>query len=623
MNYNHILSAFWEGIRPAPNFSVAEWADNYRMLSSEASAYPGRWRTERTPYLKEIMYNLSPNSPVIEVVVMKSVQLGYTEVGLNLVGCFIDIDPCPIMYVLPTIDMAKGISTSRIDTMIEASPSLSAKIPSKQKRDSGNTVLVKKFPGGLLVLVGANSASALRSRPIRVLILDEVDGYPLSVDEEGSPSSLAQKRTVTYANKKIYKLSTPTVEGLSVIAKEFETTDKRKFYVPLPCCGSFQTLEFENLVWEKGIYENVKYKCKHCDSLVEERFKGAFLAGGEWKATDPEKASQTRIGYHMNALYSPPGWLSWSDIAKEWDEIESTNDQMKLRTFVNTILAETYKQTGEAPEWQNIYNKRERYKKNSPKTDVAFLTMGVDIQKDRIELEIVGWMAGKISQSIDYRVLEGDTEKTEVWEKLAEVISETFIREDGAEMNIKMAAIDTGYNTSKVYDFCKKYQTSQVIPVKGSDKTQFIIGSPKLVDYTSKGKKIGNLRVWMVGVDIIKTELYGWLRLQKEENKSVPPGYCYFPEYSEEYFRGLTAEHQVFKEVNGFKKYAWVKKYARNEPLDCRVYARAAAAVVGMDRFTEAHWLDYQKKYPKAEKKQVTEQTKQQTTKKRNSSYWD
>ena len=272
--------------------------------------------------------------------------------------------------------------------------------------------------------------------------------------------------------------------------------------------------------------------------------------------------------------------------------MDAKGDVTKLKTFVNTVLGETWKETGDVPEWQQIYNRRESFERDIVPEPVAFITCGVDVQKDRLELELVGWAPGKRSYSLDYRVLLGDTSKMEVWEMLSEIVTEQFKQADGAVLPVRLMAIDTGYNTTHVYDFARKFDWTKVIPVKGQDALASVTAPPKDIDYLRTGRKVGKVKIWHVGVSLLKSELYGLLRLEKDENGISPPGYCYFPEfYGPEHFKGLTAEQmQVVKSKKGYSTYQWIKKYERNEQLDCRNYARAAAYVIGMDRFTEADW---------------------------------
>ena len=583
-----IIIGFLAGLKPEPRLLVSEWADKYRYLSPIGSAEPGRWRTERTPYLREIMDKLSAGDPTEEIVFEKGSQVGATELGFNWLGYIIDIAPAPTLLVQPTDEMCRRNSKIRFDPMIEATPRLREKIKPARSRDSGNTTLQKEFAGGVAILTGANSAVGLRSMPVRNLFLDEVDGYPEDLDGEGSPIQLAMARTRTFARRKVFKCSTPTIEGRSAIEREFCLTDQRYYYVPCPHCGIYQQLKWECLKWIEGKPETVKYYCDSCDQPIEERYKTQMLAAGTWTATVPENANPKRVGYHLSALYSPLGWYSWEKAAQDYEDAQT--DSNKMKTFTNTVLGETQKQKGEAPPWENIYNRRERYQTNIIPLEVAFLTAGTDIQKDRIEVEIVGWCKGKISYSIDYRVLEGDTSAMEVWNKLALLLSEQWVREDKVSIPIRLMAVDTGYNTTHAYNFCRRFDRTRVIPVKGQDKLPILASPPKPIEYTSGGKKIAKIFLYNIGVSIIKSELYGWLRQEKDEAGIAPPGFCHFPEYDPHYFKGITAEQLEFHMDHGYRKYQWVKKYERNEPLDCRVYARAAAAVIGMDRFTDAMW---------------------------------
>lgn len=582
-----LLAGFFAGLMPEPKVTVSDWADQHRRLSNEASAEPGPWRTARTPYLREVMDMLSAHSPVEEVVVVKGAQLGFTEAGNNWVGYIIDVSPAPTLMVMPTAETMMRNSRSRITPLIEASPRLREKVKSPRARDSGNTLFSKDFPGGVLIMAGANSPAGLRSMPMRNLFLDEVDAYPRDLKGEGNPIDLAKARTRTFARRKVLQISTPTIEGESVIQAEFDNTDQRRFFVPCPHCDHYQILKFEGLSWTKGQPHTAEYLCEECGGVVPERYKPRMLAKGQWRPTCPENINRSKVGYHISSLYSPYGWYSWADVARDYEA--ALNEPAKMKAFVNTVLGEPYKEPGESPPWENLYNRRESYPTNKAPKDVCFITAGVDVQKDRIELEVVGWARGKRSYSLDYRVLIGDTAKPDVWNRLSAVVTEQWAREDGYLLPLKLMAIDTGYNTSHVYAFCQRYDQTRVVPVKGQDAQAVMVSAPKQVHVTSKGKKAGKVLLWNVGVNIIKSELYGWLRLEAIEGPE-PDGFCHFPQYAPEFFKGLTAEQMERKVVRGYTRYQWVKKYERNEPLDCRVYARAAAAIVGIDRFEEVHW---------------------------------
>ncbi len=592
MIYSPTLTGFLRGLRPERKMTVSEWADTHRLLDSKSSALPGRYRTSVTPFLREIMDNLGEYSHAEEIIVMKGAQLGVTEAGLNWMGYTVDISPCPFLLVEPTKEVVELVSKTRIQPMLESSPSLAEKVKPARSRDSGNTLTKKEFPGGIIRMTGANSAAGLRNMPVKRLMLDEVDAYPIDLDGEGNPIDLARKRTSTFSNRKIFILSTPTTKGLSIIEPLFEATDQRYYHLPCPHCGSMQHLVWEQLryTYDKRtkIAKDVHYECQHCGEAIEEKHKTKMLAAGSWIATAPENENRKRIGYHLNSLYSPLGWLSWADVAIEYEEAQG--DVPKMKTFTNTTLGLSFEERGDKPEWQTLFDRREDYPLNKiPVDEVAFLTAGVDIQRDRIELEIVGWCEGKISFSIDFRVLTGfvaGDASAEVWQKLGAVLNETWEKPDGELLNIRMMCVDSGNWASEVYAFCEKYPPSRVVPIKGRDSLTNIVSTPRPVNVTRKNKSTAKTKVWSVGVSLLKSELYGWLRLEEGEG-----GYCHFPRYDENYFKGLVSEELVItknKEGRDVKK--WVKKFTRNEPLDCRVYARAAAHLVGMDNYGPKHW---------------------------------
>jgi len=607
-----LIKSFLRGLTPQREISLADWGDAHRWLTSEASAEPGPYRIARMPYLRGIAEALSTHSSYQEVVVMKGAQLGLTELGNNWLGYLITEAPAPILMAMPTEDTVKRNVKIRINPMIESTEVLAELMPPSRVRDSGNNLLEKKFPGGMLMMVGANSPAGLRSVPVRFIMLDEVDGYPNDAGGEGSPIELARARTRTYAKKKkIYIISTPTTKGSSAIEREFETTDQRYFFVPCPECGTVQTLEFEQLRWEPGQHETVQYECAHCRVLIPERKKTVMLNQGQWQATVEDNVTPGKIGFHINSLYSPYGMYSWAEIARKWDEIQGKHEEMK--TFFNTVLGKTWETQGEVPEWERLYERRENYQLNRPAQEVYFITAGVDVQADRLEVQIVGWGKRKRSWVIDYRVILGDTAALEVWDKLALIVRETWEREDGVVLPMRMMCVDAGYNTPHVYTFCQRFAADQVVPVKGQDKQGVMLSSPRPVHIRKDGKpvKVGALKLWNVGVSLLKSELYGWLRLTNTAD-AEPDGYCHFPMLDAAFFRGITAETLEFKLVRGFKQYAWMKKYKANEPLDTRNYARAAAEIVGISRFTDAHYeamLGQYSRRERAENKQVSRKT--------------
>lgn len=587
MSNSVLIEAFNKGLKPDSIMSVSDWADANRVLSQTASSEPGKFRTLRTPYLKEIMDALSPTSPYEKVVFMKGAQIGGTEAGNNWIGYIIDQAPGPMLVVQPTVEMGKRWSKGRLAPLIEDTICLRDKVKDPRSRDSGNTVQSKEFPGGQVVITGANSAVGLRSMPVRYLFCDEVDAYPPDADSEGDPLTLAIQRTATFARRKIFIVSTPTVQGLSRIEKEFENTDKRYYFVPCPFCNSLQRLKWDNIFYDTQ-KAKVGYICEHCKAFIEEHHKTEMLERGVWRATK-EGTSARCCGYHLNSLYSPIGWMSWETCYQNYQVAEK--DERLLKAWTNTTLGLPWEEKGEVPDWGILFDRRESYKIGTVPNGGYVLTAGVDVQNDRLEMEIVAWGKDHESWSVDYRTICGSPTNQEVWSKLSAVLQEEFPSEDGIYRKINMLAVDTGFSTQDVYSWIRTQSTHNVMAIKGVDNSMVPLNSPTKVDINRKGHKIANaVRLWKIGVSLLKGELYGWLSRSRCEDGSFPHGYAHFPEYNTEYFKQLTGEQLITKIIKGFPKREWQKIRDRNEALDCRVYARAAAIALGLDRWTDAKW---------------------------------
>lgn len=598
-----IERAWREGLTPDPLLTVSEWSDRHRMLSSKASAEPGRWRTSRTPYLKAIMDCLSPTSPVERVVFMKAAQLGATEMGSNWIGYVIHHAPGPMMAVWPTVEMAKRNSKQRIDPLIEESGVLAELIAPARSRDSGNTILAKEFRGGVLVMTGANSAVGLRSMPVRYLFLDEVDGYPLDVEGEGDAISLAEARTRTFARRKIFIVSTPTISGASAIEREYESSDQRRYFVPCPHCSHRQWLRFEQLRWEKGQPESAAYVCESCDAPISEHHKTWMLEHGEWRALAPENGAKT-AGFHLSSLYSPVGWRSWREIAVAWELAVSkeSGSAAAIKTFKNTELGETWVEEGEAPDWQRLVERREDYPVGSIPPGGLLLVGGADVQKDRIEASIWAFGRGKESWLVEHRVLMGDTARDAVWKQLADLLAENWTHASGAALPLARFAVDTGFATQEVYTFVRACRDPRVMAVKGVARGAALIGTPTAVDISKGGKKLRRgIKVFSVAVGIAKLELYNNLRKSADVAEDgitaiYPAGFIHLPHVDAEFIQQLCAEQLITRrDRNGFPIREWQKMRERNEALDCYVYARAAASAAGLDRFDERHWRELER----------------------------
>jgi phage terminase large subunit GpA-like protein len=548
---------------------------------------------------------LSPSSPVERVVFMKGAQIGGTECGNNWIGYIIHQAPGPMMAVQPTVEMAKRNSKQRIDPLIEESKALRELVRDPRSRDSGNTVLAKEFPGGVLVMTGANSAVGLRSMAARYLFLDEIDAYPGDVEGEGDPVNLATARTRTFARRKILLVSTPRISGSSRIEAAFEDSDQRQYWIPCPHCSEYQVLTFAQLRWPKGEPELAVYICEHCGQEIQNHHKQWMLPRGEWRAAAPGQGKAA--GFHLSSLYSPVGWFSWADAAEMFTEAQK--NPALLQVFVNTVLGQTWKLQGEAPEWQRLYDRREDYEIGTVPRGGLFLTAGIDIQKDRIEVEVVAWGRGKESWSVDYQVLEGRTAEAAVWQKLTALLETHYPAESGARLIIVKVAIDSGYATPEVYAWARQHGGTRAVVIKGDARSAAPVGQPSPIDVGPRGNRVRwGIKVWPVNGAMIKEELYRWLHLDRpteESGETFPPGYCHFPKYSEEYFKQLTAEQLVTRIVKGYRRPEWQKTRERNEALDCRVYARAAAAVFGMDRFSEVTWRSLEDQLEQASQKPI------------------
>ncbi|WP_258182250.1 phage terminase large subunit family protein [Burkholderia multivorans] len=547
-----IERAWREGLTPDPLLTVSEWSDRHRMLSSKASAEPGRWRTSRTPYLKAIMDCLSPTSPVERVVFMKAAQLGATEMGSNWIGYVIHHAPGPMMAVWPTVEMAKRNSKQRIDPLIEESGVLAELIAPARSRDSGNTILAKEFRGGVLVMTGANSAVGLRSMPVRYLFLDEVDGYPLDVEGEGDAISLAEARTRTFARRKIFIVSTPTISGASAIEREYEASDQRRYFVPCPHCSHRQWLRFEQLRWDKGAPETAAYVCESCDTAIAEHHKTWMLEHGEWRAMAEDGAPRT-AGFHLSSLYSPVGWRAWRDIAAAWEAAVSkeSGSAAAIKTFKNTELGETWVEEGEAPDWQRLVERREDYRIGSVPLGGLLLVGGADVQKDRIEVSVWAFGRGKEAWLVEHRVLMGDTAREQVWKRLAEMLDETWTHATGAAMPLARFALDTGFATQEAYAFVRACRDARVMAVKGASRGAALIGTPTAVDVSRDGKKLRRgIKVFTVAVGIAKLELYNNLRKAANVGEdgvttTFPAGFVHLPKIDAEFTQQLCAEQLI------------------------------------------------------------------------------
>jgi len=556
-----------------PDMTVSQWADTNRVLARETSAEPGQWRTDRAAYQREIMDATS--DPAVEIVVlMTSSQVGKTEVLLNVLGYHIDYDPAPMLYVMPTDDLAKDFSKERLTPTINICPSLANKVSDSKSRTSGNTISNKKFPGGYLALIGANAPSQLSSRPIRILLCDEVDRFPVSAGVEGDPVDLVIKRTTTFWNRKIILVSTPTIKGVSKIETEYETSSKEELHVACPHCGEYQPYVWAQLKFqhESGTmdFKMLGYTCRECGVIEAERvWKRQPI---KWVAEHPEITRKR--GFHLNELASP--WKRWDDIVYDFLKAKRGGKE-KLKVWTNTSLGLPWEEEGDLDIEDILLKRREYYNCEVPK-DVLVLTAGVDVQDNRLEYEIVGWGLEKSSWGIKYGVLMGDPGRPDVWKMLDDVLFRNYQRADGLQMQIMTTCIDSGGPfTSDTYKYCRKHEARRVWAIKGQGGS----GIP----FIQRPKKRNDSGAWlfMIGVDVGKDTMASRLKVEFESES----GFCHFPRetaagYDEQYFLGLTAERRSIRTVGGKTVINWVLRSsgARNEPFDIRNYATAALEIL-------------------------------------------
>lgn len=502
---------------------------------------------------------------------MTSAQIGKTEGLLNIVGYFVDQDPSPMLVMQPTLQMAEAFSKDRLAPMFRDTPALSSKVGDPRSKDTANTLLHKKFPGGHVTMCGANSPASLASRPIRVVAADEIDRYPVSAGTEGDPLSLARKRTATFHNRMNLFWSTPTVEGASRIKMAWEESDQRRYYVPCPECGVMQTLQWRQVTWAKGEDghwdgSDPWYECEACECEITEADKMAMLRAGRWVA---ESFSDGIAGFHLNELYSP--WRRWREVVSDF--MAAKGDTELMRVWVNTSLGETFEEGGDGVEATDLYARREVYSHEVPAGGLV-LTAGVDVQDDRLEAEVFAWGMGQERWSVTYRVLWGNPAEDAVWEELDDIIlNGRFGNASGASLGVASTCIDSGgHHTQAVYEYCRARQGRRVFPTVGrAGFGRPIVSQPSRKRH-GRGRRPVDL--FTLGVDEAKTHIHGKLQLAQPG-----PGYCHFPEnneYGEEYFAQLAAEVVQTQFVRGVPRRVWKQIRPRNEALDINVLGYAA-----------------------------------------------
>ena len=579
-----------EGLTPDPNINFLDWANRYFYLPRESSAEHGRYRSSRTPMVEEILKELSPNSPTQEIVVMKPTQLAGTTAGIIVMLAVMDISPGPGLLIEPTADLAKSFSKKKfqpaINSTITGSGRLKGKISDVKSRDSSNTILEKTFPGGSWRLAGSNSPAVYRGESVRYMILDDFDGFDSDIGGEGDPGELADRRTGTFPNRKIYKNSTPTIKGVSNIERAYNGSSKGKFHVPCPHCKELQYLIFRNVKFERdsdGVITDCWYECEHCHQRIDEHEKTWMLTRGRYVHEHPKREIR---GFHYNALYTPAGWVNtWKKIAQLF--LDAKDNVEKLQAWNNTLMAEPFEQHGIQPGWEVLLSKCEPYKPLVVPEGGYVLTAGVDVQDNRLAVRIDAWGENEENWCIYWVELFGDPGADPVWEQLDGLIERQYDAPHimGGILRIVSVGVDSGgHHTQRVYDYCRRRQPIVFALTGVSTRNKPIIGRPSTPDVTWMGQTIKNgVQLWPVGTDTAKSLVYSRLNMTKSAGSL-----CHFYiGLEEDFFKQLTAEKLVTRFVKGYPTQDWVLIGHRNEALDCTIYSYAAALRAGLK---QADW---------------------------------
>lgn len=581
MTLNEIERSTYELFMPPKPLTVSEWADKCRVLTSETSSVTGPWRTDRAPYQREVM-DAFTQPDVFRIVVMASSQVGKSEIELNMIGWAIDTDPGPILHVSPNEKTIEDMSKRRITPMINASPTLRRKVYKAKGRDASNTISIKTFPGGSLTLVGSNSPADLASKPVRYIIMDEIDRFARSAGAEGDPVELAERRTETFrANRKIVMVSTPTIKGKSKIEDAYMSGTQEEWHTECPHCKQYSFIRFHEHVrfdYERYkdksgktqfIVTNPRWKCPTCLREIPEADVKRLPA--KWVVQNERALENGVRSFRLNVFMSP--WSNWRETCLKFLEAKEKNDPELMKTFVNTYLGESWelRETNGVPE--TLYARRERYEAEVPE-GVLLLTMGIDTQDNRLEYEVVGWGRDGESWGISRGIIPGRADTPQPWITLDGLLDREWQHALGVKLKIVRAFIDSGGNqTQAVYDETAKRKHKRLWAIKGR--------AGENQPYVSLMKDARNLKrgqvAFIIGVDSGKDAIM----YSAMEVTQPGPNYAHFPinyeaGYDMEFFNGYISERKVVRRARGQTTVAWEKTYARNEPLDCRNYAQAA-----------------------------------------------
>jgi len=573
----HCLSVLRHAVAPRRALTVSQWADDHRILSGKQSSERGRWRTARNEILREIMDCFSVNSRVREIVVMKSSQVGVTEAVVNVLGYTMDYAPAPIMVMLPTIDSRDSWKVQKLNPLLQETPAVRDLLGGVKSRDAANRQDLIDFPGGVLFLAGGNSPNSYAQKSVRTIILDDLDRFPEEIGEEGDIITLAEGRTKAFPRHIRAYISTPTVkEGL--IDRQWQKSDQRRFHVPCPHCGELQPLEWggpdvahgiKYAVLPNGEIVNVRYVCRECGAEILEHHKPQMLAGGAWIAQHPERATR---GYHISALYAPIGLgPSWLDLVRGWHAAQENT--ATLRAFINTNLGEPWEERGESIDPLALLNRLELYPEDSPR---RVRSVGIDVQKDRIEVTVIDFGIGEEAWFVDHLIVQGDTAGQDPWDELATELD---------DLSPDCGGIDSGYNTDQVVAFARRRPWLFVCKgIEGRGKTLVESDEDRKRRLRKKRKK--GFSPFLVSDEAAKSLITQRLKLDAPAIGQNQAGYLHFPQeaaFDDEFFAQLTSNRLEEKTVRRRLVREWKQTRVRNEAFDCWKYALAGFRLAKID----------------------------------------
>lgn len=579
-NLDRLFMRICQVFKAPENLTVSKWADRYRMLSPENSAIPGRWRTSRTPYTKEIM-DAFTDDDVRMIAVVASSQVGKTELELNMIGYMIDQDPGSALFIMPTDQVAKDYSKRRLAPMIRDTPCLRNKVAESKSRDSGNTITQKLYPGGMLTIFGSNSPANLAGTPARYVFGDEVDRWADSAGKEGDPVQLLDRRTTTFYNSKIVLVSTPTIKDSSAIERAFNRGTREYWCVECPHCGEYRFVSFDSIRFKHRTrkvgngteydIEGISYACPECGCLSDERT--IKNQPHRWIAENPGAVRNGVRSFWINGFSSP--WTTWEKIIREFLHANKNPDELKA--VYNTLFGQLWELRTDLPDEEAVMERAEAYEAELPE-GVLYLTCGVDTQDNRFEYEVVGHGFAKETWGIEYGRVPGIPSDLDTWERLDGVLDRVYRFGSGKGLKIAITFVDSGgHYAQEVYEQCALRQGKRVFPVRGEN----IPGRPytapaKLTDYCTKQGHTGKVWYYRIGTEAGKEHIMSSLRVNEGHAHRM-----HFPDdeqrgYDILYYKGLMSEYMDPKTL----KWEKLPGHDRNEPLDCRNYAMAAFEVL-------------------------------------------